>query len=204
VEEGLVMEFYILKEDITCKEYASADAIGDVECIRGNICPSCGETLSGGVVTGPKAYKLTAGKVGDFITDGMDILVSARARDVFEKNNVKGFAVDETPVEIRKRKLEQQYFYVIPNGVCVRIDEDASGISIREAGGCALCQGMALYSIDRVVIDEASWGGDDFFECSSLCGVILVTSRFVSLVRSHGLTNFNFTPAEEFHYSYEN
>lgn len=198
------MEFYILKRRITGKEYASADAIGDVEYRKGNVCPSCGRTLSGGILTGPKVYKLTTGKVGDFITDGMVMLVSARARDVFEKNKMLGFSVDKTPVEIRKKKLDQEYFYVIPNGVCVRLNESASGISIQETVGCDMCQGMALYSIERLVIDAASWAGDDIFECSSLCGETIVTSRFVELTRKHGLTNFEFIPGDEYHYSYVN
>lgn len=195
------MEFYILKRRITGKEYASADAIGDVEYRKGNVCPSCGRTLSGGILTGPKVYKLTTGKVGDFITDGMVMLVSARARDVFEKNKMLGFSVDKTPVEIRKKKLDQEYFYVIPNGVCVRLDESASGISIKKLVGCDICRSMVLHSIDRVVIDQESWAGDDIFECGSLCGEVIVTSRFAELTRKHGLTNFDLIPADEYRFS---
>jgi hypothetical protein len=197
------MQFSILSRSFAEKRFASADLVRYGGLKQGNACGNCGALLSSNVIAGPQVYELTAGVVGDFITDGMAVLVSERARDVLEKNKVYGFAVDETPVMLQK-KTDQQYYYMIPNGVCTRLDENASGISVQRVVGCDVCRTMSLYSIERVVIDEASWAGHDIFECGSLTGEIIATSRLVALARMHNLANFNFISAEDFHYTYQN
>ena len=82
------------------------------------------------------------------------------------------------------------------------LDEAASGIVIGNVGGCDKCRAMSINKIDRVVLRERSWRGQDIFYLGSLRGIILVTHRFVDFVETNQFKNFQFVDQEDIHWDY--
>jgi hypothetical protein len=84
------------------------------------------------------------------------------------------------------------------------IDTEASGAVVRKLVGCAKCGAAAYLKIDRIVIREETWSGEDVFSLSSLSGVVLVTQRFVDFVGKHQFKGFSFVHQDDYHYDYSN
>jgi hypothetical protein len=90
------------------------------------------------------------------------------------------------------------YFVVEPACVCVRMDEESSGLVVDELVGCDQCRVARRKKVDKIRVDEDTWGGEDIFRPSGLFGVVLVTERFVEFVRQNGFTNFDFIHQDDY------
>ena len=63
----------------------------------------------------------------------------------------------------------------------------------QEGSGDARSAGfLPSRKIDRIVVNEKTWQGQDIFKCGNLFSVVLVTQRFVDFVSENRFTNFRF------------
>jgi hypothetical protein len=158
-------------------------------------CPDCGSALEPGFWAPPRTARLSGSPCGDLIqSPAFELLISTRARDVFEREAIVGFA------RFDSISLNGQTSYIAarPRVTITRLDEARSGVTWRRAPTCSRCRLGVRESIERVVIDEATWDGSDIFMASGFYGVLLVTSKFVDSVARNRLSNFEFVRAGEY------
>ncbi len=163
------------------------------------LCPYCGVRIGYLVWLPPFRVKLTTKKLGDLCTDGITILVSKHFREAWQQRDLKGLEFVADPVKTNTSEGDQMEYQVvrIPD-VVTRLDESASGLEIEMMAGCDQCRAANRKRVQRIRVDESSWGGEDAFHPSGLYGVTLVTSRFVEMVKDYQLTNFHFIHQDDY------
>src|SRR5262249_31398144 len=62
---------------------------------------------------------------------------------------------------------------------------------------CPHCQAATLKRLRGVVVDEATWSGQDLFYLMSP-GLLLATERLKKVIDQNAFTGLEFVPAEEF------
>lgn len=62
---------------------------------------------------------------------------------------------------------------------------------------CRRCGQAVLKSYSRVVVDEASWTGQDIFQLTNP-SILLTTERFVDFAAAGEYTGLNLIPAEDY------
>jgi hypothetical protein len=73
---------------------------------------------------------------------------------------------------------------------------------------CRLCgpggggKGGWWISRERVVVDQATWTGEDIFYAINSPGTILTSERAARLIADSGLTNVKLTPSEQAKYGF--
>lgn len=207
--------FYVLEEP----RPGSADdaktgtnALKEEGFIVGNApkCPRCGRFI--GMLTWLPPFRVEIerwGKeFGDVIQIGSnDLLISGRFRQFYEGNQLTGL-IGFDPVEVfriirhgRSGGQPPQYF----KGNIVRTrtacDQTASGFDWTDSEPvCPEClwkkNSTTLREYKRVVIDPATWTGEDIFYPRGSPVNIVVSSRFRDVCVDNQVSNVIFRPAE--------
>ena len=190
------MDFYVLSLDTSRSSFGEFEPTTTIEFVDPPHCKKCNTKLAPLIRKPPHKYRLHHGKAGDLLTDGMAVAFSMQAIKLLLTSELKGIAYSETPIQLSD--VDFSYYMVTPSITCTLLDEVASGVVVDELRGCDQCRVMATSKIDRIVLNERTWPGDDFFMMGNLFGVILVTKRFVEFVNQHKLTNFEFIHQDDF------
>ncbi|WP_425267217.1 imm11 family protein [Aeoliella straminimaris] len=192
------MHFYILSLATAKSTYAEFELVDRPQRAEPPKCVACGARLSNLRRLPPHRYRLKHGNhPGDLLTDGMDIAVSTRFVESYSVSGLSGLEFSDTTIELCNTALA--YYMASPVCTYTLLDESASGIAINNFRGCDKCRAMSIKSIDRVVLREETWLGEDIFRTANLFGEILTSQRFVDFVYSNKFTNFQFIGQQDYH-----
>ncbi|MGQ9855056.1 MAG: imm11 family protein [Candidatus Oleimicrobiaceae bacterium] len=134
-----------------------------------------------------------------------DFLVSERFREIYERHGLTGLRGFD-PVRIvklkRRRRITEQpspYYRVMAVRSQTVVDQEASGIEwSNDWPICPVCrEGRFLKRWKRLVIETATWTGEDIFYARGVPGTIFVSERFKDVCETTGVRNAAFIPAEE-------
>lgn len=184
-------------------------------------CPKCNGPIGPCFWLPPHQVVLKQPKqIGDFVcgAGGPDLLVSQRFRDGYLRSRLRGvksiFPVvvsklgsKSSSTKTRMPKLFGVYFErpatrVLHSRMGVRWDDRP------KRGYCALCgpggggRGGTLRSWRRVVLDERTWAGHDFFIPINFAGTLIVSDRARLFLERVGFTNFRAIPCADASYSF--
>ena len=206
------MEFYVLARKESSEygseydtEFLAAEDPNYGEAPR---CPVCGQFTGGRQWLPPLRVELElhGRQFGDVLTGsgGSDLLVSPRFEEVYRSNGLVGLEGFE-PVEIVKvrsphRLTPEPPAYrradVAPSEVA--IDVERTGVVRGGPIECSYCFTSTINGIRSVVIDEATWSGEDVFVPRGLPGTITVSERFRDVCVRHAITNLKLVESREF------
>ena len=193
-------KFFVLSRDYSQSIYAFLENGEAGDSLRPPVCPKCGEELAPSS-DGPNAvYTIKRSLLGDMISDGISVGVTRRFADAYHSSDLVGFEIAEWP--LRLRDSSRDYFLAIPAATCTLVDEMEAGVVVHELRGCDFCRVMSIDKIERLVIDETTWHGEDVFCCGNLFSEIIVTQEFVDFVALNQFTNFHFVQSDRFHFDY--
>lgn len=196
-----MMHFYVLTLATLNPSYAEFELVNKPERVEPPKCDACGARLSNLRELPPHRYRLKYGTTpGDLLSDGMELAVSSRFVDSFRDSNLTGLEFSDAPIELAGSELE--YYIATPKCTYTLLDETASGVVFDELVGCDKCRVIAIEKIDRIVIREETWMGEDVFMMGNLFGRIVLSKRFVDFVRSNEFTNFEFIDQQDYHVDY--
>lgn len=199
------MQFYVVDMSrFDDREFAYGEQV-DQKTGDFDRCSVCGRAISMRKWLPPLKVKLSKPSFGDFVFGSFSgFLGSERFLGAFDASGLSGVA-SLTPVEVvrvgrsKLPVLTPSYYYVSIRSDGAIVDGVKSKI-IREGG--VLCQscrtGGIIRSLEGVFLEEGSWKGDDIFRLVGLPGTVIVTQKFVDMVKQSALTNICFTPAEEY------
>lgn len=206
------MVFYVLTRK-TPSEYGSEYdteflAAEDANYGEAPRCPVCGRFTGGRRWLPPLRIELElhGTDFGDVVTGfgGSDLLVSPRFEEVYRSNHLAGLEGFE-PVEIvkvrsRRRVTSEPPAYrrvdVAPSEVAIDVEE--TGVVRGGPIECTYCLTSTINGIRRVVIDEATWSGEDVFVPRGLPGTITASERFRDVCLQHAITNLKLVESREF------
>jgi hypothetical protein len=149
--------------------------------------------------------KLRGTEFGDLVfgMHGDEMLVSELFADIWKHRDLKGLSgfqpVELIKVRSRRKKLPTppRYARVAVGYGPAALDLQASAIEWLEPPNCMECRSSTIVRWQRVVIEEATWTGEDIFEPRGLPGTWVVTPRFKSLCEEYQIKNAQFIPADE-------
>lgn len=196
------VKFYVLALDVDESDFSLFEPVGIPARTDSIKCIACGASLSNLQRCPPHHYRLTGGVPGDLITDRLVAAVSQRFCEALVHTDLSGLEGPDSLVQLNNSRII--YRMMTPRCTYTQIDIDRSGAVIDEFWGCQKCQAMSLERIDRLVIREDTWTGEDIFMTGSLFSEIVVSQRFVDFVMTNELTNFLFIDQLDFHFDYTN
>ncbi len=206
--------FYVLKPDRdqlfgtkwAYGEVAKPKTYGDAEQ-----CPVCRGPVSMRHWLPPHRLTLSSAqpqKWGDFLWGaGFPLMLSLRFKRAYEVEGLTGITHFYAPAEIvrvGKRKTgdlpddltQYRLVDIMWNGA--NLDDIQSG-AVREQVTCEFHRG-AITSLQRIVLEQGSWGGADIFVARGLPGRIIVSEQFKNMIQKFDLTNAWLVPAERYAY----
>ncbi len=132
-------------------------------------------------------------------------LVSERLRDGFLHHKLTGIPTFE-PVEIVKAKFRggrpqgsiPQYFLINPSRGKADLDDRASGAVYDGPIICPTCRSASPNRLDRVVIKQDTWSGEDIFYMHAVAGMIIVSERFKRICTDRQLKNCLLVDADRY------
>lgn len=193
------MHFHVLSLATANSPYPEFELIGKPERTEPPKCEVCGARLASLRRLPPHRYRLKYGDhPGDLLTDGMVIAVSSRFVESFRASDLSGLEFSDAAIELADTELA--YFMAFPTCTYTLLDESASGVVVDEVVGCDRCRVISIKKMDRIVLREETWTGEDVFKTGNLFGEILTSQRFVDFVRSNEFTNFQFIDQQEYHW----
>jgi hypothetical protein len=176
-------------------------------------CPVCNRMI------GPRRWlpphrislsKASPKKWGDFLWVSLDLMVSARFMEIYEKEKLTGIVeVDPTAEIIRTgtKKLAEipaplpEYHLIhIPWGGANQ-DDFASGVAYLhpEEVTCQYCRSGSIgQRQEKIMIEDGSWNGADIFWARHAPWHYIVSERFKEVVEVCKLANFWLLPSERF------
>jgi hypothetical protein len=211
------MHFFVLNETPTgSNEEARVDVLDADGTNHGDAsrCESCGEYVGMREWLPPYRVELDLwgrefGDVAPMLGD--DLLVSERFKALWQRSGLSGLS-DFAPVEVvkvrrhRRLKLRAEpppYFRAAVTHSRTTIDFAASGFEWDNPPTCMECRlARLLKRWNRVIIDQATWNGEDVFVARGLPGTVIVSRRFKEWCEDHAIKNAVFIPAEEYAYDF--
>jgi hypothetical protein len=208
------MEFFVVNTHPTnpvASEAARTDFSFDESVATGDAptCPVCSGFV--GMLTSLPPFRVHLETWGSQFGDCAfwldSFLVSERFVDAFLDSGLKGLTGFQ-PVEVLSHRAfgrvkgdPPTYFLVVPNVGPARIDAVVSGVEWgpETHPKCPNCLhgGGVLKRWQRIVIDLASWQGDDIFIPYVIPGTLMVSSRFRQWAELNEFTNLIFAPASQ-------
>ena len=171
-------------------------------------CKTCGQAIGARIWIPPYRVRIQLywDEFGDFAFCGVtNILVSERFLTTYANCGLKGFVgfekVDVLGFVAHKRKYLSQlpnYYYVRSIDSNTLIDETASHVVRVEPLRCSQCRIGGVKTIDKIVVEESSWTGDDVFFARGLPGTNIVTERFFECYTKNKITGARLIPAESY------
>jgi hypothetical protein len=196
------MKFWIFAKKRMSGDWAYADILapkyGDAPR-----CPSCGEFIGMKPWLPPYRARLFKGvktsTPADVITGpGFEsFLASERFVAEFERSKIKGVERWE-PVEIKRYNEQTFKLAILPVPRTRAKLTEMHAVFEGNAPDCPVCSQADLKSYEGVVIDKASWTGDDIFRTTNLGGVLIVTDHFAKFISAGKFTGVPLVPAETF------
>jgi len=175
-------------------------------------CPVCGKFLSMLPLMPPVYVELEAWGThwGDIaFGPGDQILISGKLRKLFAENGLVGFDRIEPVniVKVRRRKRSAgdppDYWLASIQFSHAALDDSASGLVRDEEPVCEECYiGGIIKRIDRIILRDNTWSGEDIFFARGLPGRVLVSERFKDLCEANHLANCSLTAAEVFSFDF--
>jgi len=173
-------------------------------------CEVCGELMGNLSWLPPYKAELEfwgkeAGDVAFRTAEGF--LVSHRFKELYEKTDLKGLSgfikVEIIKIKRHKRKYPEiipDYYYVRVPISHAKLDFEASGVVFTGEFICEGCKsGKGIYKlIERVILEEGTWSGEDIFIARGLWGDFLTTERFKDFYISNSFKNGEFMEADNF------
>lgn len=201
------MQFYVLdkKNRFNDREYCFGEPInhntGDFEN-----CETCGLAVSSREWLPPYTIKLSKPVYGDVVLGTfVTFLASEKFKNEFEASGLIGIYNFQpvTILKVNQRKNENNqlpnYYYVSIVRSKAKIDEKLSRLVREGSISCEICRsGRIIKSLNRLVLENGTWEGQDIFFPTGLPGTILVSQRFYDFVRDNSFTNIDFVPAEKY------
>lgn len=209
------MEFFVLTRWPDPRRCPAATNFLEAEpCYMGKAprCPGCGRMLVAHPWLAPYRAELEVWgrQFGDLAFGlGPDLLVSQRLKSFYEEDGLRGLE-GFNQVDIVGIRRHRQFLGVPPTYYRVRVTPSLAAIdrgrSELEAEGpvrCALCLDAGLVKRARhVVVDPASWSGEDLFLARGLPGLTLTSARFRDFCAQRGINNAMLVPAEDYAFDY--
>lgn len=171
-------------------------------------CKTCGQVIGARIWVPPYRVRvqLYGDEFGDFAFCGVtNILVSERFLTAYTNCGLKGFfgfeKVEVLGFVANHRKYLSQlptYYYVRSLDTQTMIDESASQVVRVEPPRCSDCRIGGIKKVEKIVIDEQTWTGEDVFIVRGLPGMNIVSERFFECCVTNQLTGANFIPAESY------
>jgi len=206
------MQFFVLDRTPTgADEAARTDALAVEGTQFGEAprCNACGAYVGMRRWLPPYAVELETWGVefGDLAIKsvGTDLLVSEKFKALWEcygLSRLSGFEPVEVVAVKAHLKLRGNlppYFRAAVSRSQTLVDVTASEFEWDEQPPCQVCRvGKIIKRWKRLVIDEATWTGEDIFVARGLSGSIVVSERFTELCETNGVKNAVFIPAEDF------
>jgi hypothetical protein len=143
---------------------------------------------------------------GDVLTGfgGSALLVSPRFEDVLRSERLTGLDGFE-PVEVVKVSSPRGVAGTPPAYRRVDVSPSETAIDVERTGikriapiECPHCLNSDVNRIHSVVIDEATWGGEDVFMPRGIPGLITVSEHFREVCVDNEITNATLVPAHEY------
>jgi hypothetical protein len=166
-------------------------------------CPNCGEPLGMKTWLPPYRARLFKGvktsTPADVITGpGFEsFMASERFVAEFQRSKLKGVERWE-PVEIKRYNDQDFKLAILPVPRTRAKLSEMHAVFEDNPPDCPVCGQTFLESYEGVVIDEASWTGDDIFGTTNVGGVLLVTDGFAKFIAAGKFTGVPLVPAETF------
>jgi len=105
------MNYYRIRPKFTSPKWAYAEREGAYINYGKEYCPLCGKAVCDS--KGAYRYKLSSGKIGDFIFSPVDILVSERVKSLYEKSALRGIE-SFTECEVFRKGVPAEMRFFIP------------------------------------------------------------------------------------------
>lgn len=141
-------------------------------------------------------------KWGDFVWGaGFTLLVSDYFKEIFQDNILKSHLRFSSPIEIiNSIEGSPIYYHVdIPwNGA--NLNDKLSGLNWYKPQNdlCEFCRtGSGPKRIEKIILDEASWLGEDMFIARGLSGFIIVSKKLKEIIEESPLKNYWLIPTNK-------
>jgi len=210
------MKFYVLSDPKDVNREGVTDFLRGDSFNTGRLpdalrCEVCGKLMGNLSWLPPYKAELEfwgreAGDVAFRTAEGF--LVSHRFKELYEKTDLKGLngfiKVEIVKIKRHKRKYPEiipDYYYVRVPISHAKLDFEASGVVFTGEFICEGCKsGRGVYkSIERIVIEEGTWSGEDIFIARGLWGSFLTTERFKDFYINNNFKNGEFLETENFY-----
>ncbi|MCG3178151.1 MAG: hypothetical protein BIFFINMI_00474 [Phycisphaerae bacterium] len=189
------MSFYVLRNPST--HDASKHAVMDYEPVGNSNfgdatrCPECGKPTN--MLPWLPPYRVTlelwTNRYGDIgFGPYAELLLTGNVVEKFRQAGLRGLEVlgKAEIVRVKRRGGTRpegelpSYFVAIPARSSTKIDLEASGAEFETPVTCGTCRGGLLLRHDRVVVDQATWRGEDIFYARGMPGLIITSQRFAT------------------------
>ena len=211
-------KFYVLEiGGITQYEFANYEVYGEAHYSDTPSCPECGRSIGNSRWEPPYDIKLEQShKIGDFIDGfgGCDFIASYHFTKLATEAHIKGierkFVIDAVRWETKTKMRAQDRPTLFGVDIVyskTRVLYDDMGVVWRKEPSedcCKVCGpgggGInGIYKkIEKVVIDESTWTGEDMFHPMNFSENIILSQKVANLIEDYGLTNAKFIPCEEY------
>ncbi|MEW6536828.1 MAG: hypothetical protein AB1454_14555 [Candidatus Auribacterota bacterium] len=139
-------------------------------------------------------------------------LISERFKESYEQTDLKGLSGFEKVEIVKMKRHKRKHPELIPNYYYVRvpitkakIDFEASELEYEGDPVCPGCnsgkRGITK-RVQRVILENDSWSGEDIFIARGLWGTFLTTERFRDFYLSNNFKNGVFIEAENYHFDF--
>jgi len=206
------MNFYVLKNPSSYDNHKYAildyDSVGTDNRGDAKQCPKCGSTLSSLAWLPPYRVILEpwSNRYGDIGFAGDELLLSENFMERFRRAGLRGLEVlgKAEIVKVKRRGGARpkgdppSYFVARPTYSFTKIDLKASGAKTETPVTCDTCLSYGLlYRYARIVVDEATWSGDDIFFAMGISGTIITSQRFATWYHENQINTGVLIRAEE-------
>jgi len=211
------MNFYVLKNPSSYDNHKYAildyDHVGTINRGDAKQCPKCGSTLSSLAWLPPYRVILEpwSNRYGDIGFAGDELLLSENFMERFRQAGLRGLEVlgKAEIVKVKRRGGARpkgdppSYFVAVPTRSFTKIDLKASGAETERPASCDTCLSHGLlYRYARIVIDEATWSGDDIFYAMGISGPIIVSQRYATWHHENQINTGDLIRSEDYKVDY--
>jgi hypothetical protein len=195
--------------------------VDQVTSDRAPECPACHRPIGTLRWLPPHTVWLKqARRIGDLTicNGGADILASGRVAESWNNEGLVGwertYPVRVLKVGSRGKLPPESLPQMIGVDVChssCRVDYDSAGVvwmTEPEPDYCRFCgpggggRGGCFTSMERIVIEEDTWAGEDLFYPINLSGTLILSSRGAGFFNQHCFTNCAVVPTDEWRISF--
>lgn len=215
-----MMKFYVLLPDeknymIFGWKWAYGHHVKPINTGDAEYCPVCQKPATLLKWFPPHRISLSKAKPerwGDFLWVGLDLMVSKRFKDIYEKEGLTGIIEFGPPAEIVRvgtkkateiaTSLPEYHLITVPWGGADQ-DDVASGVIYEhpEKIHCSYCRvGGGGRKQEKIIIAKNSWSGADIFWPRGAPWSYIVSEKFKEVAEAYGLTNLRLVPSENFGY----